>query len=170
MTPSFIRLVADTDDSPLGNVALEYAKSLLRIAPLRVLGAGAVPSFMGAWARYARLMTTPTNGAYVNVVATSASRWSWNMVVKAPRADQTIETISQRLELWTAGVRNVLLALEMPKDEHQLQSALKYDAIVVPRRDLSIYWSHKGRTVSVIETPVDPTRGHQTLRCAVVGY
>lgn len=170
IVPGYIRLYAATDDTPAGRVALEYTKALVRIAPVRVLGVGEMPTFLGPWRGLEHLMLTPTHGTYVNVVATLPERWTWKMSIRAPRADGSTEIISDQVELWTASVRNVLLAMHTPMGKHQIATAAKYDAIVVPRRDLATWVAERlARSCHVIETPVDPDRGYQTLRSAILG-
>lgn len=131
----WIRYFACTDDSPVGRVALMYLKALCRIAPVRLCPLE-VP--MGKrWDPYASLALTPMNGPYVNVVCAARSQWTWTQVVAMPKTSiSPAETAVETVELYTVGVRNVLIAPAEPPEgplwaDHRA-SALKYDAVVVP--------------------------------------
>lgn len=169
MTPRLFRVFAATDDSTSGRAALHLVKALLRIAPVRVLGAGAVPGFFSTWRGFESLMTTPVELPYVNVVACAPERWTWKHKFAMPNKDGTTETAEDRVELWTANVRNVLLAAESPRDDYQIATAKKYDVVLVPRADLATWWAAHGVKPRVIELPIDPGATQQTFRQAVLG-
>lgn len=128
----WIRYLASIDDTPYGCLALAYMKGLLRHAPVRLLPQTAPPSV--AWAPYVAhlLSRLPTGDAYINVVCTPAERWTWLHTVSAPTRNGTSEVIRGRLELYTAGVRNVLIAIVPPREPHQIDTAKKYDAVITP--------------------------------------
>lgn len=163
--PFYIRYLAATDDSPFGRLALEYLKSLLRIARVRV-GSMTGGGMDGAWEHYASLLGTPMAGGFINVVCCDPRRWTWvQRVHMAQRqSDGTFvnDVIEQRIEVHTTGVRNVLLALNAPSDDHQALTAEKYDAIVVPADDVRERWS----PVAKDGTPLFRTENMR--RCAPV--
>lgn len=77
--PSFIRYFAHTDNSELGKIALEYLRSMVRIAPVRVVSMSG--GLVGAWDRLESMLLTPMTGSYVNAVCCHPSRWIWEAVV-----------------------------------------------------------------------------------------
>jgi hypothetical protein len=173
---SFIRYYAATNDTPTGRVALEYFKSLVRIAPVRVLST--TGGLSGAWAGFSAALATPVTYPLVNVVCSAPNRWTWTQRVEAMPGSVTssahitavtvpakMERIEGRLELYTRGIRNVLLAADEPSDMEQLATAIKYEAIVVPSEALLAAWLVRRSTVYI---PI-PVMEHDVLRSAVLG-
>jgi hypothetical protein len=148
----YVRLLAATDGSPIGKMGLEYLKSLLRCAPVRLYSV--TGSLSGGWERYSTLLGTPIAGGFVNVVCCGQDRWTWVQHVQMPNKDGTFTPASERQELYTAGVRNVLLTDSTPKAPGVAQCAVKYEAIVVPSLDLAAVWEEFGCHASVIPVPV----------------
>jgi len=173
----FIRYFAATSDTPTGRVALEYYKGLVRIGPVRVLST--TGGLAGAWAVFQAALVTPISYPLVNVVCTPPTRWTWVQRVHAARQSatgnghivavtvpQNTERIEGRLELYTKGLRNVLLAADEPVDMEQLATALKYEAIVVPSDALLASWQRARKTAVCVPIPV---ASHDVLRSAVLG-
>jgi hypothetical protein len=172
-----IRYYAATNDTPTGRVALEYYKSLVRIAPVRVLSTTGVLS--GAWAGFSAALVTPMAYPMVNVVCSVPSRWTWTQRVEATMqpvvagphitavtVPAKTERIEGRLELYTRGIRNVLLAADEPGDMEQLETAIKYEMIVVPSVALLESWQRARRAALYVPIPVT---AHDVLRSAVLG-
>lgn len=156
----FIRYFASTDDSATGKIALEYFKALTRIAPVRLLITS--PALSRMWEPYARALATPITYPMVNVVCCQPSRWIWTQHVKPSRGVD----ITGRVELYTTGIRNVLIAAEQPTEMSQLASALKYETIIVPTLLLKETWQRSGRGVTLVAAPVTDQAG---FRDAVLG-
>ena len=184
MTPSWIRMFAQTDGSGIGMAALEYTKSLLRIAPVRELSVNG--GLSGPWSGYGRLLTTPMDGPFVSGVCCDSARWTWLQAVPMPSQDLSPsalaasatgadlelpapstdpeETAKGRCELYTAGVRNILFAVGGPRGKDQATTALRYEGIVVPNEHHRAWWAeHKQRVTAIIGTPVS-NGGHDQLR------
>ncbi len=170
----YIRFFATTDEqSPVSQLALEYLRSLVRIAPVRVIDPARMGPAIhdGAWARYDALFHTPMFGQMVNVVCTAPSRWTWLHTIRAPKTDDPkaeLETISDRLELYTADVRNVLICATrsgwtFPLSAAELETAKKYQAVITPIE--SEFIRHIGEIVRI---PV-PVKDHAAFRDAVLG-
>jgi hypothetical protein len=135
MMRRYVRYFAATDSTPIGHVALDYLKSLLRVAPVRV--ASLSGGMTGPWEHYAALMVTQMNGPFVNVVCCDPSRWTWVQSVPMPRrlVDGTLdlsESASGRQELYTQGVRNVLITGADPAGlaDELRSAALRYEQII----------------------------------------
>lgn len=189
----FIRLFATTaPESPVCGVALHYLRSLIRLAPVRVIDPGrmipGVPD--GPWARHASLFHTSMEGDYVNVVCTEPSRWTWVQKMAVPKAcavvahnsracergtkgcsvrhkAEEIDLVEGRLELWTAGVRNVLLiGAQSPTDPAEYATALKYDAIITDSKRVMNEWPG-GVGIYPVLVPV-PVQDHEVIRSAVM--
>ncbi len=163
---TIIRYFAITDDSAIGRVALEYAKGMLRIAPIRVLSMSG--GLSGRWGLYTPLMLTPMPDAYVNVVCCQPAQWSWLQKVPMPNVDAqgkvtSTEVATGRIELYTAGVRNVLLVASPPPVaplllREALETALRYQAVAVPTVELGEKWMRLDCHPQVIPVPIlDPT-------------
>lgn len=171
MGTRYLRYMAATDDSTFGRIALEYLRSLLRIAPVRV--AAISPGGMsGCWSGYAPLLGTPMDGDFVNIVCCQPARWSWMMSV-AMQATQTgaaRAVATERIEFHTAGVRNVLLAGHAPADQLSddlRAAALRYEQIVTMDEETAESWRQAGAgAVAVIPVPVVD---HDAVRVAVLG-
>lgn len=85
----YIRLLAATDRSPVAVFALGYARSLMAIAPVRVVSL--TGGFTGAWAPYADLMATPMVGVMINCVCAPPEKWTWRQRIAAPTKEDHIE-------------------------------------------------------------------------------
>jgi hypothetical protein len=136
----FIRYFATIDDSPTGIAALAYLRSLLRIAPVRLIDprgpmwGAATPR---AWDPFVSCLTTPMDGRFINVVCTDPSQWAWTRVIDAPKKNEPgaeIEKITGTFELYTASaIRNVLIMpdlMTLPSNGHWLETADKYERLV----------------------------------------
>lgn len=166
MTRPFIRYFALTDDSPVGRVSFEYMRGLLRIGSVRVATMGA--GLSGRWEPFARLLITPLPATgYVNVVCCLPGQWSWTQRVPMPNVDAQHQVTStdwatHRVELYTAGVRNVLLVGSPPPQaparlQETLSTALRYQAFVVPTFELGEKWMRLDCHPQVIPVPIfDP--------------
>jgi hypothetical protein len=161
----FIRYMAATDDSPHGVAAREYLGSLLRIAPVRIVSM-TERGLAGRWTHFMSLLGTPVTGTFVNVVSCAPERWAWRQSVPAPICDSMgapTETISGDLELYTAGVRNVLL-VGGSSGIVRADVALKYEAVVVADPYVASKLEHPHATLVGI-----PVTDHHLLRRAVLG-
>lgn len=157
-----IRYFAQTDASDTGQVAFYYLRALLRIAPVRLISAA--PGLEGPWTAAARLLATPMALSFVNVVCRNPSRWRWQQNVAMPNLDAQGNVVSTDhargdIELYTKGVRNVLLVNDPPPEapaalEGALQTALRYQAFVVPTLDLGARWQRLDCHARVIPVPV----------------
>lgn len=177
MLPEFIRFFADTSDTHLGRTALEYAKSLCRIAPVRVISM--TGGLAGPWLPYDELTLTPPAGAYVNCVCTQSSVWAYRQQVQAQSSlfgdqDPLIashsapEIFAGHIELYTAGVRNVLFLGKMPLTRGDVEVALKYEVIVCRNVDDYTWWDHSsGKRAKMLLVAV-PGVDHEAVRQAVV--
>jgi len=159
MARHYIRLFASTDESPVGLLAVEYVKALLRIAPVRLCSMSG--ELAGRWSSYAPLLITPMIGMMVNVVCCNSTRWTWQHRMPVPRSngvplapDAPAEIITGRVELYTAGVRNTLIACSWPTDEHEVAAGLRYDGVVVPTAELYDQWAVAGADPRYIPVPV----------------
>lgn len=148
-TRRYIRYLAATDASPIGVLALEYLKGLLRIGQVRVgsLSGG----LQGPWESYFPLLATAMDGDYVNVVCCDPSRWTWvqevPMPTRLPNGDLVVsaEVATGRQELYTVGVHNVLLTNESyhpanPRTRYAAAAALRYEEIVVSSERILHGW------------------------------
>ena len=173
---SFIRFFAVTDGSPLGVIAHEYLKGLIRIAPVRVVSVSG--GLTGPWERHVSMTMTPMVGDYVNCVCTHPSSWVSELSVPMPASEDMhgedagkIEGHARgAVELYTQGVRNVLFAAEsylfgdVIVTLAQAATAAKYEAIVVSDEDLIL-----GLGVTNIWVIRTPVRDHASMRSAVIG-
>lgn len=163
----FIRYMAATDASPVGLIALEYLRSLLRIAPVRVVSmSGGVLD--GPWEYYAATMATPIGPSFVNVVCCAPVRWSFVHATHIPVMLEGkvvgSERVEQRIELYTQGVRNVLIMAQGPDGPHQAAAAAKFEARIVPmaqREADSLTRRCLGRLIPV---PIVSEPDHDILR------
>lgn len=145
--PTFIRFFCETTGYPgPSELAWSFMRRLIRFRPVLV---ASLTGFQmgGRWVGYETLRTTPQLGSFVNVVCAAPERWTWLSRVAAPTTqltpsqlaagdESTTEMITARQELWTAGVRNVLIAPAAPRTQPEIETARKYDMIIVP--DLTI--------------------------------
>lgn len=179
MLPAFIRYFACTDGSAIGALALELAKSMEKIAPVRVVAMSGV--LVDAWLDHAHLTMTPMVGSYVNVVACDPSRWTWELRVPMPTNDAwqsaiadtkvqgmgKVEIASERRNLYTADVRNILFAVAPPRSQHELKAALLFESILVPNHAHQTWWKDNagGRETTVIGYPMN----HTAVRNEILG-
>jgi len=193
--PSYIRFYAATAGiSEASRLALEHAKSLLRIAPVRVIPADGA----GIWPGYESLLTTPATGSFVNVVSCAPEAWcrthripmahkadpfvgrvssSWSVEQTTRPADvreiprPAPEVLVEHVDYWTCGVRNVLFAASPPKDQFQLAAARKFAVVIVPTNHGRYYWvnTHKvpASQVTLVEVPLSDA-AHAVVRAAVL--
>lgn len=165
--PAYIRYFACTDSSGVGALALALCKSMLKIAPVRVVTMSG--ALIDDWMAYAHLTATPMVGSYVNVVACDPSRWSWLVRVPMPEKDAwqsamadtevngmgKIEYASERQSLYTAGVRNVLYAVAPPRSVVELKAAMKFENIIVPNEEHRLWWeTHGQRQTHIVGYPM----------------
>lgn len=140
----FIRYLAHTDESPHGAIALDYLRAMLCFdVPIRLLSLSGTPldhRGTGAWSLYRNLLTTPMSGHFINVVATP--RWVTEFRFSMQNADGTSEDVAEVRELWTAGVRNVLIQTCSADDltDLQFEAAKKYDRVILGHRYPSSHW------------------------------
>lgn len=174
MPRRFIRYLAATDSSPIGMLALGYLSGLLRIAPVRV---GSMTGGMtGRWEHYAQLLATPMDGEFVNVVCCAPERWVWEQRVVMPKRmpDGTVdpigETTSARQELYTAGVRNVLVVgfFGFPSSSALVDAALRYEEIVVANELARDCWTVARAHGSPLHLIPLPITDHEALRSVVM--
>lgn len=171
----FIRFFADTTGSQLSIYALEYMRSFMRVAPVRLASVTGI--LAGRWQAYAALLTTPMVGPFINAVCCDPSRWTW--MEKVPAGTRPVdvrelgddrevtipavaETITGRVELYTAKVHNVLFAVAPPRSSGELATAIQYEAIVVPTDDHASAWRKHARTEPTILTV--PITDHPAMR------
>lgn len=161
-----IRYFAQTDASDTGQVAFFYLRALLRVSPVRLISTAA--AMLGPWQAAGRLLTVPMFEPYVNVVCCTPGRWSWTQNIVMPNlglgADgkmtvTSTEAVRGTAELYTVGVRNVLLVNDPPPEapaalEAVLSTALRYQAFVVPTLDLGARWQRLDCHPRVIPVPV----------------
>ncbi len=182
---TFIRYMAATDESPVGIIALEYLKALLRLAPVRLVSMSGT-GISARWERYAVLLGTPMRPTMVSVVCCDPARWTWKQHIDIPvlspaghvivrGADRVTERISRRYELYTEGCRNVLLAASPLSDYHQVLTAQRYEALVVPTTELAELWRHPDNLFDPKVEPyfqptviTVPVTDHDALRRAVL--
>lgn len=172
----YVRFFAETAGSRLSSIALEYMRSLIRIAPVRLVTV--TGSLEGHWAMYERLLTTDmTRDMLANVVCTSPEHWYRRLSIPMPKTNplaqvlatgseppaQDLEKAQGAMELYTAGVRNVLIAVDPPRSNDQLLAAIKYEVKITP--DLARV---AGKGLHPIMVPV-PVTSHAAFRNLVVG-
>jgi hypothetical protein len=165
--PAYIRYFTCTDGSGIGALALELAKSMLNIAPVRAISMTGV--LVDEWMKYANLTLTPMVGSYVNVVACDPSRWTWVTKVPMPEKDAwqsavadvevqgmgEIEYATERKSLYTANVRNVLYAIAPPRSMVELKAVSKFEAVIVPNKTHHTWWlEHAQRETRIIGYPM----------------
>lgn len=147
-----IRLWAPTDQSPSAVLALEYARALVRYAPVRLITT--TGKLLGAWADMKRLLETPMPAPLLNVVCCDEENWVRSIKVGMPEEDRMhasiatgkvdtgkVKTEEFDRELYTVGVRNVLIASKLPSALVFARTAAKYESIVVPTHELQLAWT-----------------------------
>ncbi len=147
-----IRLFASTDDSPMGTTALAYLNAMLR-AGRRVRLISLTPGSSDSWMPYYPLLATPMSPSFRNVVCCEPTRWVMDLKIGA----RNTEVISGRCELHTVGAHNTLITLEPPDDPVLLNSAKKYEQILVPRSCLMESWQRAIERVPLFVDPTDAT-------------
>lgn len=147
-----IRYWASTDDSPIGRLALECLKTMLKIRQVRVLSLSS--GMHGRWENYSSLLMTHISTPYVNVVCCEPAMWVRTHSIKAPLKMGGFEIITGTTALYTEGVRNVLIAGDPPSDPAQLETAMRYQAIVTPAVTagawLGAAWIHRDLSPTVV--------------------
>ncbi len=158
-----IRYFAETDDSNYGRLALEYLKALLRLAPVRALSVSMPGAMSRSWDAYYGLFMTSMGAPYVNVVCCHPRRWVWANRIQAPLRGGGFEPIDSTTELYTVGVRNVLLTSgppsgapprHLPSALSQVAAARRYEAVVVPTATACASWIELGVSPSIVAVPV----------------
>jgi len=165
VTRRYIRYLAATDDSFVGRLALEYLMGILRIAPVRL--GSMTGGLSGRWESYAQLLTSSMDGDFTNVVCCDPSRWSWvqnvPMLKRLPSGALVLpgEVASGRQELYTEGVRNVLLTNEQYRTQlgkEQMATGLRYEEIVTSSDAAHAAWRiarlHRSSPPHLIVVPV----------------
>jgi hypothetical protein len=178
--PAYIRYFAETSDTPLGRAALGFCKSLLRVAAVKLVSIpGGLSALQGEWQQFDELLLTPTEGSYVNVVCTHPSRWACKATIRPPThvwneaageylPQQFGEPISGTIELYTVGVRNVLLVGKMPITKGDLITGAKYEAIVCQNvADMAVWKKHAPTCGALLVS--SPGIDHLSIRAAVLG-
>lgn len=137
----YFRFFAQTDESAAGQLARAYLRSLLRVAPVRLVSVtGGAPS--AGWAPMWGLTSTPmdetpTHGhRWINVVATSPEHWTRRHTVQMPASlvgAGPAEKASRVVELYTEGVRNVLILVNGTAVDRAI--ADRYEVQIVPPTD-----------------------------------
>lgn len=162
----FIRYFATTDDSPTGRMALEYLKSMLRIAPVRVVSLTGLP--LGDWTYYGQALHTPTpvGPRCISVVCSHPARWAFTRRVTIPATERSpAEDLEHTVDFYTPGLHNVLVVPEVP-GETQAATAAKYQARIVPTealvRELPSYLLPRTTLIAV------PVTDHDRLRQVIL--
>lgn len=163
---AYIRLFADTDGGATSSYAVDYCRALVRIAPVRLVSVSGPLS--PQWGVFQRLLETSMDGTMLaNVVCTDPSKWIRRLSVPMPKENplhgalasgeiaelaEDTEVASQVIELYTEGVRNVLLATVAPRAVQERATLERYQAVIAPSQALrSQIGVHTGFT---IKTPV----------------
>lgn len=154
MARPYIRMFAATDESAIGLTGLEYLRAFLRIAPVLLIST--TSTLVGRWGGYAPLLSNiQPPGPFINVVCCDPSRWTWTMKLHDPAlSEETKRTVIGRRELYTVGVRNVLIGAVLPRNTYEVETAVKYELLVVPTPDLFHEWVKVGGKASIVSTPV----------------
>ena len=162
----YIRLFADTDGGSTSSLAIDYLRSLIRVAPVRLISVSG--PLHPSWGVFQRLLETNMTGEMVaNVVCTDPSKWIRRLKVPMPKENplhgalasgeiaelaEDTEVAEQVIELYTEGVRNVLLGSVLPRAVPEREAAAKYQVVITPNQTLrSGFGLHTGFT---IKTPV----------------
>lgn len=176
MTPTFIRFFCETDGrSPTSELGWNFMRRMIRIRQVLVASLTS-PQMGGRWVGYESLRITPQVGSFVNVVCAQPERWTWLAKVPAPTTDitahelaagddATVEMVSARMELWTAKVRNVLIAQEAPHTQPEIETAKKYDAVIVTNYSLFERFQRFG----IFATEIAHPYADRAVRDAILG-
>lgn len=139
----WIRYFADTSDGAHGQVARAWVSTLLKIAPVVIVTTSpGMPT--EKWAVWGPLFRAPLDGPFVNVVCAHPTKWAWNQNLVASVSEGRAETTSHRIELYTAGVRNVLIHGFGPRDADHTAAATRYEAMVVMDEASAMLWEMAG--------------------------
>ena len=142
----FIRYFADTTDGAHGQFARSYIRTLIKIAPTRIVTT--TPGvFPPKWFPWSPLFNSPAapDDAFINVVCCHPTRWAWNQNIGTQFRDgKPSETVNHRIDLYTANVRNVLIHCAGPRDQDQTATAARYEALVVHDDACAMLWEMAG--------------------------
>jgi hypothetical protein len=148
-----IRYFAEVSGTATGKVARVWAERLHATGrPVRLISATSAADLTREWKPFVGLMSTPMQPEFINVVCCNPNNWTWVVKVgEVPDAKtqriapgSAVMPVLERLQLYTAKVRNVLL---VPPGAHltgnrgkvisagQIASALQYEALVVDQAD-----------------------------------
>lgn len=165
---TYIRYTATTKpSSPVSAFSLAYLRSLVRITNIRVVNISG-GELEGQWAVAQGLLATPMTDPFIaNVVCTEPENWAWRLSLALPKTDKSPAERAEKLcELYTADVRNVLIATTIPKSRAHCEAAQKYEAVVCPTRELADKLAGAiGREPIVIPCPVVD---HMALRAQIL--
>lgn len=149
---TIIRFFATTDDSYVGRCARGYVKALLAMAPVRLVSVNGpfVVEDGNPWSPFAPLFATPLADSFVNVVCCDAYRWAWDQQCSMPNVapDGRITSFSKTstaVELYTEGVRNVLMVASAPPTSNSTLGRVRttmqrYEALVSPTARIASQW------------------------------
>lgn len=164
--PGYIRLFADTDGGTASSYAIDYLRSLIRIAPVRLVS---VSGPLGPqWGVFERLLETQMVGDMIaNVVCTDPSKWIRRIKIPMPTENpmhaalaageiaelaEDTEVMERVIELYTEGPRNVLLGAVPPRAVPERDAMAKYQVVIAPTQALrSQFGVH---TAFTLKTPV----------------
>ena len=166
----WIRYFACTDDSPLGRIALLYLKALCKVAEVRLVPLE-VPVAQ-RWQPYVfGIPRFALDGPYVNVVCAPRSRWAWPQTVVSPASESRPSEVHRgTIELYTAGVRNVLIAPVMPPTELiTVETAMKYEAVIVPPELREAWLSFRPDVHAVSEGGLSVSAASNEFRALIMG-
>lgn len=126
----FIRYMAATDGSPASRMALAYLPALLEIGRVHLVSVTGLLS--DGWPLSLIGSAADVPSSFINVVC--CQRWAW------------LPSLSnEMIDLWTAGVRNVLIVGSAPDGDVALMAtARRYDAIVVSESEALRGWETLG--------------------------
>lgn len=166
----YIRYFAATTDDLVGRAARLYMRSLVQYAPVRLISMTGM--LEGAWDRFTANLITPLAPPWINVVCADPARWTWLHQVAMPKHDANpvdagdvpIEGIArERVELYTPGVHNILFATVMPRSKAELQSALKYETLVVMSHEQDASWRTAPGCTPLVIHPAARSRDEMVL-------
>ncbi len=177
--PGYIRFFAETHDgSSASRSALEYLHSVIRIAPVRLVSV--TGELARPWRVFTRLLTTPMDGPLIaNVVATSPEHWCRQLKIPMPDKDPlaaalatgkiapvvAAEVARGSVELYTEGVRNILITESIPATADQMTTAMRYEAVITSSRSVQVGWPRDGVVPVHLMSPIS----HAALRIFVTG-
>lgn len=162
MSAGYVRMISDTGHGGIAELGWSFMRRMIRFTPVRLFTISG--GLAGRWIGYELLLMTPMLGTFVNVVCTDPGRWTWLervSVSKSPAivtnaevwVDEEAEVISGRQELWTKGVRNVLIVGSLPRTQAEIDTARKYDCIVVTTEDHLEWFLSKNMIATLIPPP-----------------